>query len=258
MLGILALGTFAALSLNIAGIVIALIFQRLFIPAAEEGRNLFLSLSAMQNSGYLPIPLVVAVLPEHVKGQGLLLTFVYIMVMGSLFWSLGVWLISDRAAKDWQENIKKIANPPIIAVFSGLLFLIPQVKAGFIALPFLQETLSLVGDTTIPLIMIVLGGSFGSGISFHDRGGRIIALSAFVKLFVIPLIALLSVKYLSMDYIFGFVLILQAAMPAAMNHIVVAREYDGNIPLTARALFVQYTLSIVTIPLFLFLFSRLL
>jgi len=51
--------------------------------------------------------------------------------------------------------------------------------------------------------------------------------------------------------------LLQAAMPAAMNHIVVARQYHGNIPLTCRALFAQYLLSLLTVPFFLLLYNAL-
>jgi predicted permease len=257
MLGKLALGSLAALGLGIIGIAFALVFRRLFIPPQEQGRRLFLSLCSMQNSGYLPIPLVAAVLPEQLIPEGLLLTFVYIMVMGALFWSLGVWLITEGTAKKWRENIRNIANPPFIAVLFSLLFLVPQIKAGFTALPFLQESLALAGNTTIPLVMVVLGGSFGSGISFHNRGGRIMGISALVKMMIIPVLVLLFVKVFEMNRIFGFVLVLQAAMPAAMNHIVVAREYGGNIPLTARTLFFHYVLSIVTVPIFLYLFGRL-
>jgi predicted permease len=256
MLGLLGLGGLASLLLNSASILLALLFRRLFISRHEQGRNLFLSLSAIQNSGYLPIPLVIAVLPEHLRPQGLLLTFVYIMTMGLLFWSLGVWLVTEGSVADWRENLRKVINPPIIALLSGFLFLIPPIKTGFDNAPVLREALSLIGNTTIPLVMFVLGGSFGSGITLKGNGGRIIGISALVKLAAIPLAALIVVKALAVEHTFGFVLVLQAAMPAAMNHIVVAREYKGNVPLIARALFVHYLVSITTIPLFLYLFDR--
>lgn len=253
----LAIGSLAALVLGIIGIMFALLFRRLFIPPQEEGQRLFLSLCSMQNSGYLPIPLVAAVLPEQLIPEGLLLTFVYIMVMGALFWSLGVWLVTEGRARNWQENIRNVANPPFIAVLSGLLFLVPQIKAGFTAVPYLPESLGIVGNTTIPLVMVILGGSFGSGMSFHAGGKRITGISALVKMIIIPVLVLLFVKSFEMNRTFGFVLVLQAAMPAAMNHIVVAREYGGNIQLTARTLFFHYLLSIVTVPVFLYLFGRL-
>jgi predicted permease len=45
-------------------------------------------------------------------------------------------------------------------------------------------------------------------------------------------------------------------MPAAMNHIVVVSEYGGDIPLTARALFLHYVLSLGSVPLFIYLLER--
>jgi len=256
MLGLLGFGGLASLVLSGGSMLLALLFRRLFISRHEQGRNLFLSLSAIQNSGYLPIPLVIAILPEHLRPQGLILTFVYILTMGLLFWSLGVWLVTEGSAADWRENLRKVINPPIIALLSSFLFLIPPIKTGFDNAPVLSESLSLIGDTTIPLVMFVLGGSFGSAITLRGSGGRMIGISALVKLAVIPLAALLVVKALAVENTFGFVLVLQAAMPAAMNHIVVAREYKGNVPLIARALFVHYMISIITIPLFLYLFDR--
>jgi predicted permease len=256
MLGLLGLGGLASLLLNSASILLALLFRRLFISRHEQGRNLFLSLSAIQNSGYLPIPLVIAVLPEHLRPQGLLLTFVYLMTMSLLFWSLGVWLVTEGSVADWRENLRKVINPPIIALLSGFLFLIPPIKTGFDNAPVLRESLSLIGNTTIPLVMFVLGGSFGSAITLRGHGGRIIGMSALVKLAATPIAALIVVKALTVEHTFGFVLVMQAAMPAAMNHIIVAREYKGNVPLIARALFVHYLVSITTIPLFLYLYDR--
>lgn len=255
MLGIAAIGAVAAFILNATSIAFALMFRSLFISQNDQGRNLFLSLSAIQNSGYLPIPLVMAVLPEEMRSQGLLLTFVYITVMGLLFWSVGVSLITEGSSGNWRGAVRKVLNPPLIALLAGLLFLIPPVKAGFSALPVLQESLVLIGNTTIPLVMIVLGGAFGERIPMQGAGRRLIGGSALLKLIVTPATALLAARVFSMEWIFGFILVMQAAMPAAMNHIVVAREYGGNTTLISRTLFVHYMLSVVTVPLFLYLYS---
>jgi predicted permease len=247
----------AALLLNLMGLVLAYLFRKAFLPRNEQGQRLFLSLSAIQNSGYLPIPLVTAILPGDLVPLGLLLTFVYIMVMGLIFWSLGIWLIAEGMAADWKENLKRIANPPIIAILSGLFFLWAPLREGFAAMPALQETLKLIGDTTIPLVMVVLGGSLAERIPKQKAGRQVTRISALLKLVVIPACTLLAVTVLPMERTFAFVLVLQAAMPAAMNHIVVVREYGGNIQLTARALFLHYALSLGTIPVFLYLFAQL-
>jgi predicted permease len=247
----------SALLLNIIGLVVALTARRLFIPALQPGRRLFLTLAAIQNSGYLPIPLTLAILPANQQATGLLYVFVYIFVMGFIFWSMGVWLIARPQTKaGLAANLRQVANPPMIAMLAGLLFLMPQVQAGFAALPLLQEGLSIVGNTTIPLVLIILGGSFAS-MTRGRSGRRIINLAAVIKLLVIPCLALAVALLLELERIFVFGLILQASMPAAMNHIVVAQKYDGDVPLTSQALFIQYLLSLITVPFFLLLYNRL-
>ncbi len=89
------------------------------------------------------------------------------------------------------------------------------------------------------------------------KGGIVTGVSALVKLAVVPACALLAVRAIPMDRTFAFVLVLQAAMPAALNHIVVIREYGGNVPLAAGALFVQYMVSLATVPFFLYQFELL-
>jgi predicted permease len=245
-----------AILLNTIGLAVALAACRLFIPTSQPGRRLFLTLAAIQNSGYLPIPLTLAILPADQRATGLLYVFVYIFVMGFIFWSMGVWLIARPQGAGLRNSLRQIANPPMIAMLAGLLFLLPQVQAGFTSLPLLQEGLSTVGNTTIPLVLIILGGSFGSIAKGHS-GRLVVNLAAVIKLLVIPSAALTAALLLELEGIMVFGLILQAAMPAAMNHIVVAQKYDGDVTLTSRALFVQYLLSLITVPFFLLLYNRL-
>jgi predicted permease len=169
---------------------------------------------------------------------------------------MGVWLIARPQSTDLRTTLRQIANPPMIAMLSGLLFLIPQVQTGFASLPLLQKVLSTVGNTTIPLVLIILGGSFATIARGHS-GRLVVNLAAVIKLLVIPSAALTAALLLDLKGIMVFGLILQAAMPAAMNHIVVAQRYDGDVALTSRALFVQYLFSLITVPFFLLLYNRL-
>lgn len=253
----LVLCAVAAFLLNILGIAIAFFFRWITVPRGREGRRLFLSLSSMQNSGYLPIPLAAAVLPKDVQPLGLLLIFVYMLVMGLIFWSAGIWLTTEGSATDWRATMRKTANPPVITMLFGFLFLWNPVREGFESLTALQQSLELMGMTTIPLVMFVLGGSLGDRTSMKPKGGMVTVVSALVKLAVVPACALLAVRIVPMDRTFAFVLVLQSAMPAALNHIVVVREYGGNVPVTAGALLVQYMVSLATIPFFLYQFELL-
>lgn len=248
----------AAIFLNGFGLLLALLVRRFFIPPDRPGRGMFLSLAAIQNSGYLPIPLAMAILPEESRAQGLLFIFIYLLVMGLIFWTLGIRLITGSTPKKggWLTGLRQAVNPPLVAILLGFLFLLPPVKNGFEWLSLVRDGLATVGNTTVPLVLIILGGAF-SAISPVRSGRLIVNLAASLKLLIVPSLALAAALVLDLEPVFAFILILQAAMPAALNHIVVAQEYGGDVALTSQALFVQYPMSLVTVPGFLLICNQL-
>ncbi len=246
----------AALGLSVGSLGLAYLLSRLLPPRKlSGGRGLLVSLSSIQNSGYLPIPLVIAVLPNaDEQAEALLFVCPYILVMGIIFWTVGVWLIPEQPTEDHKEALKKIVNPPILALGLSFLFLHPGVRAGYESFSVFSEAVSLLGEAAIPLVLIVLGASFGLTPTKKTEGGLFIAATCLIKLFLIPGLVLLGLKAAGIKGTFGTVLLLQAVMPAAMNHIVAAQEYGGDVPLTSRVLFYQYLFSIVATPFFLYLY----
>jgi len=245
----------AAVGLNAAGILIALAVKPFFLKKGDARSGIFITLAAMQNSGYLPLPLVQAILPPEQRASGFLFIFMYIFVMGLIFWSVGIRLISKKAGDSISETLRRALNPPIIAMLLGLLFLIPPIKNAIICAPPLRSALKLIGDTTIPLVIFVLGGSFASHAG-SKKNPLVLAPSMAIKLVALPFLALLLTRALHVGTLFSVVLVLQAAMPAAMNHIVVSQEYGGDVPLISRALLIQYLASLATVPFFLSLISN--
>lgn len=251
LIGSLLLCLVVGAALIALGFLLAIFLQRLFLRGSPAGsRGLYFSLSSIHNSGYLPIPLVTALLPASQRGEALVYTFMHIFVMGLVFWSIGVRLISGAAA-DSRENLRRVVNPPIIALLLGFLFLVPAVKEAYGELTILRQALDLAGQSTIPLVLIILGGSLAAK---RDEGPgqlRLILGSAVIRLLLVPAFALAAIHLLPFGKVFAFVLLLQSCMPAATNHIVVVREYGGDATLTSRALFVQYLAAIITVPIFL-------
>jgi len=247
--GTLLLCLLAGAGLIAAGLSLALLLRPL-LPPRMRGDGLFLSLSAIQNAGYLPIPLAAALLPEADRAEGLLFTFMHILLMGIVFWSLGVRLISGRA-RDGRENLRRVLNPPIVTLLLSFLFFVPAVKAAYGRMSVLGQALELLGQSTIPLVLVILGGSLAERPPGERVPLRPVVLSAVIRLLAVPLLALAAIRFLPVDPVFAFVLLLQASMPAATNHIVVVRSYGGDAALTARALLAQYLAAAVTVPLFL-------
>jgi predicted permease len=256
LLPAMGLCALAALGLNLGSLGLSYLFSR-FLPARKLSgrRGLLVSLSSIQNSGYLPIPLVMAILPgAHDQAEALLFIFPYILVMGIIFWTVGVWLIPEQPLRDKKEALRRIVNPPVLALALSFLFLNPGIRAGYKFFSVFSEAVSLLGETTIPLVLIVLGASFGLTPKTKTELGLFMSFTCLMKLLLIPGLVLMGLKAAGINGTFGMVLLLQAVMPAAMNHIVAAQEYGGDVPLTARVLFYQYMFSMAAIPLFLYLY----
>jgi predicted permease len=110
----------------------------------------------------------------------------------------------------------------------------------------------LAGTATTPLAMIVLGGLLAEVRWSRDFELRAIGVIVAVKLFMLPAMTALCIRYCrAIDPIFTFVLMLEAAVPPATNVSLAAKKFGGNTSFVALALFLTYLLSILTIPMWL-------
>ena len=107
------------------------------------------------------------------------------------------------------------------------------------------------------LSMIILGSCLAR-IDLGDFYKRmaIIIQSSIIKLIVIPLLFLLIVIRLDIFSLWGFFIILEAAMPSAVSLPIVAKMRGGDTNLVSQGVFFSHLLSIFTIPLWIELFIR--
>jgi len=140
---------------------------------------------------------------------------------------LGVIAFSSSNIK--SVELKKIIkstflNPLIIGCLTGILFSTLHVR-----LPeFLQSTISILSGITLPLALLGIGANTSLQ---HLKGNtRIIAISTVMKLFCLPLIALLLFR-LTNIVSFGLiekVIIVLLASPSAQINFVLASAMDGD------------------------------
>jgi len=125
-------------------------------------------------------------------------------------------------------NLKKLLAPSTTGAIVGFVIgMVPQMRGLLVGneapLRVLQDSASLLGDAAIPATTLILGanllkGLTGSGIRLPIVGG-IIA----IRYVVLPVLGAFIVKgairagLVSSDPLYQFVLLLQYAMPPAMN-----------------------------------------
>ncbi|AES95349.2 auxin efflux carrier family protein [Medicago truncatula] len=99
----------------------------------------------------------------------------------------------------------------------------------------IQDTLELLGNGTIPCITLLLGGKLTAGLKSSSVKPLTLISIIITRLFVLPVIGLFIVKaaanfgILPVDPLFQYTLVMQYAMPPAMNISTIAQLFDvGN------------------------------
>lgn len=196
------------------------------------------------NAGFIGIPLVTSLMGiEKVFDLS-----AYLVCFNILSYTYGIYMVSRN--KDLITIKSVLLNPGIIAVELGILIFISPIKLPNI----IYNALNLVGNTNTPIAMILLGTYIAKSkiiTLFNDRRAYFVA---FVKLILIPMVILLVFKFLpsSLDEIKKVVLIAMST-PVGLTIPMFSQMYGGDYEYGAKLVGLSTLLSLVTIPLILYL-----
>lgn len=229
-------------------------------------RGLVIAASGLGNSGFLPIPLIVAIcgiFPVFLKdpessAKGITFISAYVAIFSPLLWINGYNLLAGRESHHFK--LKYFFPPPVIGIIIGITIgLISPLKEAFCSPEGILFPLFAAGQViaaaTIPLALIVLGGSFAERATGQIENKSIVSIIVIKQIFL-PLLALgyvASLRYfniISADPLIALVLIIEAAVPPATNLIIISSIHGKNEKETAKALFWSYILSVVTLTFF--------
>ncbi|ESW30018.1 hypothetical protein PHAVU_002G117700 [Phaseolus vulgaris] len=139
-----------------------------------------------------------------------------------------------------SQFLEELMSPPAIATFFGFLFgavawLRNLIIGDNAPLHVIQDSLQLLGNGTIPCITLLLGGNLTQGLKSSTIKPLTLISIIIGRLFLLPVIGLFIVKaaanfgLLPVDPLFQYVLVMQYAMPPAMNISTMAQLFDvGN------------------------------
>ena len=236
--------------ITIAGLLLGCLFIG-FIKGPQQ-RMQFLSLISFQNSGYLPLALIAALLPKDKMDIMFVYLFLFLLGFNLIIWSVGVYMLSLHESKKFEWAT--FFSPPVIAtlislviIFFGLNKLIPDA---------VLRPLRLVGDCTLPLAMFIVGGSLAS-IQLKHIDRKAVFLIALAKLIILPGLGLWLIIKLRLPQLLGLLIIMELAVPPATSLSVISRHYKKEDLLISQGVFVGHIVALVTLPLFLSLYFML-
>jgi len=230
---------FILVSASIYGITKILAKLLKLSPALETS---LIAASLFPNNGNLGLPLIKFAFGE----TGLERAIIYMIASSMLMFGLGPAILKGDGFRRGLDLTLKL--PLFWAMLLGL-------TAHLLQLTFplnLAEGLRLLGEGAIPLALVILGIQLYS-IEFAIKFKELLGVA--IRLILAPVIAWGFGYLLQLDSLDWQILVIQTAMPTAVNTVVLVGEFGGDLPWAARAIVVSTVISFITLPIWLELIS---
>lgn len=176
--------------------------------------------SAFPNSGNYGIPV-----SEFAFGPtGRATAVAFLAAQSIVIYTLGVYVAARGDDSEWREGVRTVLSVPLVyAAVGALLRALGAVPPTGTAA---METVGLVGDSAIPLMLLILGIELAD----TDYAAALYRVSpaAGLKLVVAPVVGAgvaLGISFASPTV--ARVFVLECAMPAAVTPLVLAGEFSG-------------------------------
>lgn len=214
------------------------ISYRLFGREAPQRRRVLTVLSMVSNCGFMGFPIITATL-----GDGALIhAVVFVAAFNLMSWTMGACFFGGPEA---MQPRRLLTNPTIWAIAGGLLLFL----TGWTLPGFINDALDMLGSTSTPLAMFVIGARLVDLRPAHlkDKG---MLMACLLRLIVYPVL-LLSLRLTPLPETVVNTLYLCTAMPCAALTAMQAETFRCEKELASRCVALSTALSIATIPLLL-------
>ena len=228
---------------------LTLIFS--FVSKKNFRREFSISLF-FQNGIFFPLAILAGMFGND--SSYIVSLFLFTVFYAAFFFSTYQFFFEKKGS--WNLNWRKIIHPVLIVTIIAILIRlvgIQDVIPGFIISIF-----SLLGGMTIPLIMIILGGNIY--VDFHKKGKiQSIEIVKFVvvKNILFPLIFLSILFLIKPSYHIALIILIQGAVPPVTAVPLVTERSGGDRAIVNQFIVSSFILSLITIPVMVWLFSML-
>ena len=228
--------------------------------SVQDGRNTFAVSAGLQNYGFIPIPMVKALFGDRAD-ETLGVLFVHNLGVEIALWTVGIVIISGQAQGAW----KRLINGPTIAIAVGLSLNFAGAWLGFPAesesthwlmwlyqwcLGMANEAIAQLGNCAIPVSLILVGSSLAGVVQSEKWKTKwnVICAAMTVRFVIMPIVVLGVAALVSFSPSLQRVLIVEAAMPAAVFPIVLAKHFGGKPGVAAQIVIATSAASLLLTP----------
>ena len=199
--------------------------------------------SAFSNAGFIGIPLVQATFGDH----AVFYISMMIVLVNLLQWTYGVYTITDEKK---YINLKAVAkNPIVVSVLVGLIIYFSGIRMPSIV----SRLFTIIGNLNTPLAMLVSGVYLAQSNLLDMLKKKDVYYVCFVRLIVVPLAIMMIFRFLPFgNTTIKMAILLAGACPVGSNVAIFAQQYDKDYKKGIEYVCVSTILSILSLPLIIF------
>ncbi len=203
---------------------------------------------AFSNAGFVGFPVVVSILGQ----DSLFLAAIHNILFNLLAFSVGIAIVSGTSERGETDKkyrfgfpLVRLLNVNVVAALVGFALFV-----GSITLPrAVAMPLELLGSTTTPLAMIVVGLMLArTPLKAVVGDWRLYAVTA-LRLGVWPFVTWAACRAAGVGFQLTAITVIMAGMPAASNTSLIAEVYGGDTETGSSIIFITTLLSVATIPI---------
>lgn len=223
------------LSYIVMGIVAYLVIK--IFKVKKDRKNIVIFMLLFANTGYMGYPVVMSIFGKSGLFDAVLLNAWFTVFL----WTAGIMLLSGNKN---GFKIKNLINPGTVSLIIGFsLFMLDFQISNIIF-----EPLKMLGDTTIPIAMCLVGVLLGETSIIKVFKSKLLLMVSFFRLIGIPFIFMLVIWMFKLERQTFEVAVLITAMPVAANTAIFSRRFDLDYTFASEGILITTVLSLLTIP----------
>lgn len=233
--------------------VVGLLISKLIgVDAKRQG--VFNCMFFVSNSIFIGLPINLALFGDKSVPYVLL----YYIANTTLFWTLGIYLISRDGSGSKPkllsvQTLKNIISPPLMGFMVGILLVIADIKLP----PFITDVCKYLGSCTTPLSMLFIGISIYSVKTSEINLSKDMAALVSGRFIIAPCLVFLLTLLIPVPSLMKEVFIVQAAMPIIASASIIAKAYNADYKYAAVMTTVTTVIAMVMIPIYMVMFNYL-
>ncbi len=209
------------------------------------------------NYGYIPVPLVAVLYGANALG----VLFLFNLGVEIAFWTVGFTTLEGRTIlHDWRRALTTPVRAILLAVSINLITAyfglrlddatLDAVSWGW-PIKIITSMIHLVGLCSIPLALLLIGATMADywGEFRTTHGAKVMSLAVAVRNVICPLGFVLLAWCLPVSRELQETLVVQAAMPAGVFTLLLARHHGGDVAVALQVIFATSAVAIITLPL---------